>query len=89
MSRLNRSVALRYRMTRRRRQAYETERVVFQEIGQILVKLSVEHAQAVQNWRGFLNSCGRCGRPPRRPQLDVGAALRRHVARQTRRYRAN
>jgi hypothetical protein len=36
-------------MTRRRRQAYETERVVFQEIGQILVKLSVEHAQAVQN----------------------------------------
>ena len=49
MSRLNRSVALRYRMTRRRRQAYETERMVFQEIGQILVKLSVEHAQAVQN----------------------------------------
>ena len=49
MSRLNRSVPLRYRMTRRRRQAYETERMVFQEIGQILVKLSVEHAQAVQN----------------------------------------
>jgi hypothetical protein len=49
MSRLNRAVPLRYRMARRRRQAYETERVVFQEIGQILVKLSVEHAQAVQN----------------------------------------
>ena len=49
MSRLNRSVALRYRMTRRRRQAYETERMVFHGIGQILVKLSVEHAQAVQN----------------------------------------
>ena len=49
MSRLNRSVALRYRMTRRRRQAYETERTVFQEIGQILLKLSIEHAQAVQN----------------------------------------
>jgi len=49
MSRLNRSVALRYRMTPRRRQAHGRERVVFQEIGQILVKLSVEHAQAVQN----------------------------------------
>ena len=49
MSRLNRSVPLRYRMARRRRQAYETERVMFQEIGQILVKLSIEHTQAVQN----------------------------------------
>ena len=49
MSRLNRSVPLRYRMTCRRRQAYETERMVFHGIGQILVKLSVEHAQAVQN----------------------------------------
>jgi len=49
MSRLNWSVPLRYRMTCRRRQAYETERTVFQEIGQILLKLSVEHAQAVQN----------------------------------------
>jgi hypothetical protein len=49
MSRLNRAVPLRYRMMPRRRQANERERVVFQEIGQILLKLSVEHAQAVQN----------------------------------------
>jgi hypothetical protein len=49
MSRLNRSVPLRYRVTRRRRQACETERVVFHGIAHILIKLSVEHAQAVHN----------------------------------------
>jgi len=52
MSRLNRSVSLRYRATRRagwRSRAYETERVAFPEIGHILVKLAVEHAHAVQN----------------------------------------
>ena len=52
MSRLNRSVSLRYQATRRagwRSRACEPERVAFHEIGHILVKLAVEHAQAVQN----------------------------------------
>jgi len=52
MSRLNRSVSSRYQATCRagwRRQKDEIERVAIYEIGHMLVKLSVEHAQAVNN----------------------------------------
>jgi hypothetical protein len=52
MSRLSRSVSLRYEAMRRegwRRRADETAGVAFHEIGHLLVKLSVEHAYAVRN----------------------------------------
>jgi hypothetical protein len=77
MSRLSRAVSLRYEAMRRegsRRRADETAGVAFHEIGHLLVKLSVEHAHAVPTWRGFPNSCGRCGRVPRWPQPTAVSA---------------
>ena len=52
MSRLSRSVSLRYEAMRRdcwRRRADETAGVAFPETGHLLVKLSLEHAHAVHN----------------------------------------